>query len=233
MTKAPKVVAAFAAAAFSFSASANELDSLRDLQLQLLERFDMLEQEVQMLRGLVEEQSREIQTLQADGRSRYIDLDQRISVLSQPSTMVVASGPEAVEPEMSSEVAVELGDPALENERYQAAFSLIREREFAQAQAALTEFIAAYPQGALMPDAKYWLAQVYEAEGDNAAAIAGFTDLLAQHPDYRRAGQSQLKLGRLLLAQGDTATAQQVLSDLIASDESSELATQARELLSN
>ena len=43
--KTSKVVAAIAAATFSFSASANDLDSLRDLQLQLLERFDLLEQE--------------------------------------------------------------------------------------------------------------------------------------------------------------------------------------------
>jgi len=232
MTHVSKVVAAFAAAAFSFSASANELDSLRDLQLQLLERFDLLEQEVQILRGVIEEQARDIETLQADGRTRYIDLDQRISAISQAPAQVpvlAASGSEAVA--VADQPTVELGDPALENERYQAAFSLIREREFAQAQQALSDFIAAYPNGKLLADAKYWLAQVHEAEGNAPAAIAGFTQLLAEHPQYRRAAQSMLKLGRLQLTQGDPALGQQVLAELIAQDETSDLAAQARQLL--
>ena len=45
-----------------------------------------------MLRGTVEEQARTIQTLQSDGRSRYLDLDSRISALSTqpPATAILA-----------------------------------------------------------------------------------------------------------------------------------------------
>lgn len=229
-----QVVAALAAAAFSFPTNANELDSLRDLQLQLLERFDLLEQEVQMLRGVVEEQARTIESLEQDGRSRYLDLDQRISALGtvpavvDNAPVVAASGSEPI---AAPEPSQPLGDPALENERYQAAFNLIRSREFDQAQSALNEFIQQYPTGKLLPDAKYWLAQVHEAVGESDRAIESFTALLADHPEYRRAPQSQLKLGRLLLDAGQTERGQQVLAELIAADEQSELATQARELL--
>lgn len=230
------VVAAFAAAAFSFPASANELDNLRDLQIQLLERFDLMEQEVQMLRGIVEEQARTIETLQSDGRSRYLDLDQRITALSSSrgpmvsdqSDLTAASGAESTPVEVPAQ---SLGDPALENERYQAAFGLIRERQFDQAQEALRLFIAQYPNGTLLADAKYWLAQVYEAEGNPALAIESFTTLLSEHPDYRRAAQAQLKLGRLHLDQGNAELGRQVLTGLIEAQPDSELATQAQALL--
>jgi len=229
------VVAAVAAATFSFSAQANELDSLRDLQLQLLERFDMLQQEVQLLRGVVEEQARTIETLQSDGRSRYLDLDQRITALGVAPAptqdpgldLVAASGAQPV----ADEPTAALGDPALENERYQAAFSLIRERQFDQAQQALRTFIAQYPGGKLLADAKYWLAQVYEAEGIPDLAIQSFSTLLAEHPEYRRAAQAKFKLGRLHLNQGDAAMGQALLRELIEADETSELAAQARDLL--
>lgn len=269
--KTSKVVAAIAAAAFSFSASANELDSLRDLQLQLLERFDLLEQEVQMLRGTVEEQARTIQTLQSDGRSRYLDLDSRISALSTqpPATAVLAPAQPAVDPAVSiglnpvvsndesdspvtasveqpallpveqpaplptpvSQPQVELGDPALENQRYQAAFSLIRERQFDEAKDALNLFIQQYPDGKLLADAKYWLAQVYDAQQQSDEAVIAFSQLLANHPDYRRAPQARLKLGQILIRQDKPEEANRVFTALIELHGDTEQADEARRLL--
>ena len=271
--KTSKVVAAIAAATFSFSASANDLDSLRDLQLQLLERFDLLEQEVQMLRGTVEEQARTIQTLQSDGRSRYLDLDSRISALStQPqAAAILAPAQPAVDPaasiglnplvsndESDTQVAasaaqpallpveqpaplptpirqpqpqVELGDPALENQRYQAAFSLIRERQFEEAKDALNLFIQQYPVGKLLADAKYWLAQVYDAQQQSDEAVIAFSQLLANHPDYRRAPQARLKLGQILIRQDKPEEANRVFTALIELHGDTEQADEARRLL--
>ncbi|WP_420550698.1 YbgF trimerization domain-containing protein [Litorivicinus lipolyticus] len=234
MLKQKWVAVALATATFSFGVQANELSNLRDLQIDLLERFDLLQQEVQMLRGMIEEQAVTIDSLQQDGRNRYLDLDSRIGALqSQPAPMsevVAASSASQVEAVVP---AVELGDPAQESAEYQAAFGLIRERKFDDAQDALLLFGQRFPAGALRADAQFWLAQVYDAQGKPGDAISAFTRLLTEHPDYRRATQAELKLGRLQLVNGFTADGQQTLGRLIERAPESSEATQARDLLTD
>lgn len=53
-----------------------------DLVLQLYMQLDALQQEIQTLRGMVEEQSNQIRGMQNDNRNRYLDIDQRLSELS-------------------------------------------------------------------------------------------------------------------------------------------------------
>jgi tol-pal system protein YbgF len=56
-------------------------DDQKQATVELLNRIDTLQNEVQSLRGLVEEQSHLIETLKKQGKDQYIDLDSRISRL--------------------------------------------------------------------------------------------------------------------------------------------------------
>ena len=57
----------------------------------LLNRIDDLQSEVQSLRGLVEQQAFEIEELKKRGRDQYVDLDSRISRLEgNPAPMTSA-----------------------------------------------------------------------------------------------------------------------------------------------
>ena len=185
-----------------------------------------------MLRGMIEEQSVTIDSLQQDGRNRYLDLDARIGALQSLSPPVVAVvGASAAAVIVDPVPTVALGDPAQESAEYQAAFGLIRERKFDQARDALLLFGQRYPAGTLRADAQFWLAQVYDAQGKPGDAISAFVRLLSEHPDYRRAIQAELKLGSLQLANGFTADGQQTLARLIERAPDSSEATQARDLL--
>jgi tol-pal system protein YbgF len=53
-----------------------------DLVLQLYTQLEALQQEIQTLRGMVEEQSNQIRGMQNDNRNRYLDIDRRLSELS-------------------------------------------------------------------------------------------------------------------------------------------------------
>src|SRR5690554_876117 len=66
-----------------------------DLIYELYSRLDQLQQEMQTLRGTVEEQSYRIQRMEQEQRDRYLDLDQRVSELST-SGAGGAGGPAAV-----------------------------------------------------------------------------------------------------------------------------------------
>lgn len=56
-------------------------DDQKQATVELLNRIDTLQNEVQSLRGLVEEQSHLIETLKKQGKDQYIDLDSRITRL--------------------------------------------------------------------------------------------------------------------------------------------------------
>lgn len=229
-----QVVTAFAVAAFSFVVSpwarANDINSLRELQLDLLEQFDLMQQEIQMLRGMVEEQAQRIETLESDGRARYLDLDSRLSALQSP----VNSGSQNDDSVVSGTAPaneVELGDPAQESAEYQAAFGLIRERQYDQAVVAIERFIQRYPQGKLLPDAYYWLGQVFEVQNKPAQAIGVFQLLIREFPDYRRVLQARLDMGRLQLTL-DEVSGRETLQELITLAPDSPEAAKAQSLLS-
>ena len=232
-----QVAAAVAVAAFSFlepqKAIANDLDSLRELQLDLLEKMDFMQQEIQMLRGMVEEQALQIESLQSDGRARYLDLDGRLSALSQRPAVVpgaVADTPTQDTEPAVADSGIELGDPENEVAEYQAAFSLIRERQYDDAILAMERFIQRFPSGKLVADAYFWLGQVFEENNQPGQAIAVFQSLVQNYPEYRRIQQTQLDLGRLQLAT-DPAAGQATLQALIDSAPDSDAASSARDLI--
>jgi tol-pal system protein YbgF len=62
-------------------AQAGQADG-NELLLSLYNQLESLQQEVQTLRGMVEEQANQLRRLQTDQRDRYIDVDRRLSELS-------------------------------------------------------------------------------------------------------------------------------------------------------
>lgn len=54
-----------------------------DIVVTLYNMLESLQQEVQMLRGMVEEQGYQIRRMEAEQRDRYLDVDNRLSVINQ------------------------------------------------------------------------------------------------------------------------------------------------------
>lgn len=59
-----------------------------DLLISLYNQLEALQQEVQTLRGIVEEQSNRVRRLEADSRDRYLDMDNRLRALSSGAAAV-------------------------------------------------------------------------------------------------------------------------------------------------
>jgi tol-pal system protein YbgF len=66
-----------------------------DLLISLYNQLESLQQEVQTLRGLVEDQSNRLRRLETETRDRYLDMDSRLSALSAGSTAAPGSAPMA------------------------------------------------------------------------------------------------------------------------------------------
>ena len=226
-----------AASLFTYAEEPYSAESLRQSQGELLLQIEQLRQETQALRGLMEELSHQLGQMSADQKTRYLDLDQRLGELvriqknavavnpSQPNLSAVRGG---FEPSPAAPVSVpEISD----QDAYNAAFEMIRERKFDEALVALDSFVQVYPDSELVLDARFWRGQVFDVLGRDQEAIETFKSLTLAAPDYRRILQVKVKLGKLLIKNQDVINGRKILQEVITqSPESVEAGLASREL---
>ncbi|MBL8672673.1 MAG: tol-pal system protein YbgF [Alphaproteobacteria bacterium] len=83
-------------------------------------------------------------------------------------------------------------------ERYDFAFSLLRQADYANAERALTAFLQLYPSHELSGNAKYWLGETFFVRQDFNQAAAIFAEGFQQYPTSQKAPEMLLKLGNSL-----------------------------------
>jgi len=97
---------------------------------ELFYQLQILQQELQDLRGLVEEQGYQLDRLARDQKEQYIDLDGRVAALttgggSRPAASTGSGASTTGAPNRGS------GDPGSERDAYSRAFDLMKSRDFA------------------------------------------------------------------------------------------------------
>ncbi|WP_293267863.1 tol-pal system protein YbgF [Neptunomonas sp.] len=94
--------------------------------------------------------------------------------------------------------------PSINDQRdYQAAFKLVRERDFNGAANSFTQFLADYPNSPRVPNAYYWLGEIYLAQGKHPLSEKAFLRVTDQYRESRKAADALYKLGILYKQQGD------------------------------
>jgi TolA-binding protein len=133
-----------AASLFSYGAEPINAESLRQSQGELLLQIEQLRQETQALRGLMEELSYQLGQMSSDQKSRYLDLDQRLGELvriqkeavaasSSNATALTATDLAASDASNNAGTPVSPIPEVSDQDAYNAAFQLIRERKFEEA----------------------------------------------------------------------------------------------------
>lgn len=158
-----------------------------------------LQQEVMALRGVIEAQQRRIGELEREQRERYLDLDRRLALIGSgalpiattDSAMASGAGPEAASAGATAE------GPIDEREAYERAFALTREKRFEEAIPAFRRVIDEYPGGQYVPNAWYWLGELYLAlpAPDLERARQAFVQVIQNWPDNRKVPDAKYKLG--------------------------------------
>jgi len=203
--------------------------------VQLYYQLESLQQEVQELRGIVEQQEYQIKQMREEQRDRYLDLDRRISSLNQagsspasvqPASPVVSQQPaQPIQPSVAPvQPKAAVGAPsskapapdmAGEKKAYQAAFALVRNKQYAQAGSAFRQLVKDYPDGHYTGNAYYWLGEVLLVESEHEQALKAFGSLLGNFPDHRKAADAKYKQGKIYLKLGDTTRAKQLLQEVV------------------
>ncbi|MDR6236174.1 tol-pal system protein YbgF [Pseudomonas oryzihabitans] len=193
---------------------------------QLFSQLQQMQDDISRLRGQLEVQENEIRQLKQEGLDRYQDLDGRISQLSsapanagagaaagssQAQGGAIAANSTPTPPAAANAPAAssEPADPAKEKLYYEAAFDLIKSKDFDKASQAFNAFLRKYPNSQYAGNAQYWLGEVNLAKGDLQAAGQAFARVSQAYPTsnkvpdslYKLAGVEQ-KLGRTDRAKG-------------------------------
>jgi len=193
-------------------------------QGELFLQLQQLQEEVARLRGTLEEQQYEIQRLKQESLERYQDLDGRLAGASQPSQApapaaegAAASNQSAAAPSAPAPVANGApADPAKEKLFYDAAFDLIKAKDFAKADQAFSAFLRKYPTSQYAGNAQYWLGEVKLAQGDLPGAGQAFARVAQSYPSHQKVADSLYKLAGVEHRLGNTDKAKSLLQQVIA-----------------
>ena len=202
----------------------------------LMLRVQQLESDVRRLNGLLEEATQALRLLEAQSLERYVDLDRRLasgvaveldetagseSMLSTNKASETSAAGRAVEVQEGEEAA------------YRSAYELVREREFDDAVAAFTAFLADFPFGRYAPNAHYWLGELYLVldPPDPELARQNFKLLLDQYPADPKVPDALYKLGRVQFIKGNRQRSKEYLDEVIREYPSHAAAQLARQFL--
>jgi tol-pal system protein YbgF len=206
--------------------------------VEMLQRLDSMQNEVQALRGQMDEQDHVIKGLREQQRNLYLDIDRRLSRLEQsggtapsappagaPGAPAAVQQPAAagvtMEPQAAqagTQAAQQAGamiDPTVERRAYEDAFAKIRNGEYEAATNALQDFLAKYPSGQYAGNAQYWLGEANYKNGLYAKAIQEFTKVGENYADSPKVPGSLLKIGFAYYELKDWARARAALEDLL------------------
>lgn len=206
---------------------------------QLMQQMYQMQQEVSMLRGLLEEQEYRLKKLERDQLERYQDLDRRLStLLSDPSPSANADGsaaeglppviPAAPEQADNNAQPAEPADPEREKLFYDAAFEQVRLRDFDKAVTAFTAFLRRYPQSDYAGNAQYWLGEVHLAQTDLEAAGEAFARVISQYPGHRKEADSLYKLADVERRLGNLDKATELYQEVLSKHPNASAAQLAR-----
>lgn len=187
-------------------------------------QMQLFQQELQQLRGLVEEQAYEIKKLKQQRLDDYLDLDRRLGQLGQGGAAgksAVAQSPNQQTPTSGGSVSDTTALPD-EMKHYRGAMNLVlKERKYDAAVVALTEHLQLYPQGRFAANAQYWLGEVYLQKNELESARDWFSRILGDFPQHSKAPDAQYKLGIIYHKLGDLTTSKNLLETVAASGASS------------
>jgi tol-pal system protein YbgF len=193
-------------------------------------QLQQMQDEISRLRGIVEVQQNDIQQMKQEALDRYKDLDSRIgagapaapAANNSASDGGVNAGGTPVAPAAGStagqapHASSEPGDPAKEKLYYDAAFDLIKAKDFDKASQAFSAFLRKYPNSQYAGNAQYWLGEVNLAKGDLQGAGQAFAKVSQLYPKHAKVPDSLYKLADVERRLGHTDKVKGILQQVVA-----------------
>jgi len=181
-------------------------------------QLDEFKQELARMRGQIEVQGHQIDTLDQRQKDLYTDLDARLRKLE--ASAKAQETPAANPP-----------DPVLEGKAYEAALNQFKLGNYQASVAGFQSFLTNYPDSQQVSSAQYWIGNAYYALRDYKMAIAAQQKVLASWPNSTKAPDALLNIASCQAEMGATRTARETLHTLVKKYPGTPAAEQAKQRL--
>jgi tol-pal system protein YbgF len=200
--------------------TSEKIDTLTKGQLELSTQILGLQEELARLRGMIETLNYENEQSRKRQQDFYLDLDNRLRNLEIARIPVGAANAPTV-------------DPAGETKDYEAALTLFKNGRYSEAASAFDQFVAAYPESTMAPNAQFWLGNAWYAQKKCKETIEAQTVVTTRWPNSVRAPDAMLAIAVCQRDWGNTAVSRRTLTSLIEKYPASPAANEARQRLAN
>ena len=207
----------------------------------LMQRFDQLQRDMQRLIGDLEVQNHQLQSMKEQQKKLYADIDQRLRKLEQgapvtgaaprasatsPIPVAPAAGlaagsaaaPSQVVPQpppapssMMSEVEQNVARSA-----YERAFNLLKQGRYDLASQSFKAFLETYPDASYADNAQYWLGEANYAEKKYDQALTEFKKVIDKYPNSPKRADAMLKIGYTYDELGNKKQAMETLNTIVS-----------------
>ena len=193
----------------------------------MLNQIELMKQDVSKLRGDIETLRHLNATVEQRQKDLYQDLDGRLRKIEEKSTAdSLATANKVAETPPTPEIKA----PS-DQEVFDQASILLDGLKNKEAFQAFTDFIKQFPNSALLPDAKYALANAQFNLKNYKATIGTYQKLLDQYPDFSKNPEALLGLANAQIQLALIPEAKKSLKDLIKKYPKSEVIQNAQKTL--
>ena len=195
----------------------------------LFNQLQQMQDQISRQQGVIEELQNQVARMKQESLERYQDLDRRIGSGGAPaatpenssaggdaSAAAGAAGAGAATAAQAPAASSEPGDPAKEKLYYDAAFDLIKAKDFDKASQAFAAFLRKYPNSQYAGNAQYWLGEVNLAKGDLQGAGQAFAKVSQLYPKHPKVPDSLYKLADVERRLGHTDKVKGILQQVVA-----------------
>ena len=185
-------------------------------------RIHALQEEIALLRGLIEEQAYEIKQLKQLQLDNYMDLDRRLSGASSmnPAVPQANTGLDNSAASIAAVPETPLVEqpPPSEEDLYKTAYDQLNQRQHDAALTSFSNYLKYYPSGKYASNCYYWLGKIAMSKSDYPQAKNWFSELIAKFPDSPKVPGAKFDVARVHFYMGDKTTAKSILSEVAASN---------------
>ncbi|WP_064119109.1 tol-pal system protein YbgF [Pseudomonas fluorescens] len=196
----------------------------------LFNQLQQMQDQISRQQGVIEELQNQVARMKQESLERYQDLDRRIGSGGAPAATPenssaggdasaaagAAAGAGAATAAQAPAASSEPGDPAKEKLYYDAAFDLIKAKDFDKASQAFAAFLRKYPNSQYAGNAQYWLGEVNLAKGDLQGAGQAFAKVSQLYPKHAKVPDSLYKLADVERRLGHTDKVKGILQQVVA-----------------
>jgi tol-pal system protein YbgF len=193
-----------------------KLDSRNRAQVNIQRQLDLLQTEMNELRGVTELHTHQLSQVLERQRELYKEIDRRVNEVLESTSKATSVAANSSKNNNTVNHSTGYSDNLTENETYDRALNLVlKDKRYQQAILEFKAFNKGFPNSSYAPNAHYWLGQLLFNQGELDQASQEFLIVVDNHKDSSKRPDALLKLAMVAQKQKDNKKAIAIYQQLL------------------